>query len=268
MGKNKTIIKMVYFNRQVISVALVPITVAFLVIAFHKGSTSGTSTTSLLHSTDPIGSDAYIYTPKPPPSSGMQRLDRTQFIAALGDPSASSGTVPIDPNTGLSLWGLWPVDPGPRGVMLQDYQQKIVQHYNIAPAGWSFDPQNWWLEEHGLIMEPPEPFPLTAGKYLVTGGRTITTTLIIYQESSKSSGTPPVTKWRLEEGTLYDITHLPCRSARYQPIVAGGDDEDGPGSPGAANPKDFPVTPGAIMPSVPGTQQQDYAVIFVVGKAM
>merc|ERR1712238_564854 len=90
---------MVYFNRQVISVAFVAITVAFLVIAFHKGSTS---TTSLLHSTDPIGSDAHIYTPKPPPSSGMQRLARTQFIAALGDPSASSGTLPVDLNTGLS----------------------------------------------------------------------------------------------------------------------------------------------------------------------
>ena len=124
----------------------------------------------------------------------------------------------------------------------QQYQQKIVQHYNIAPAGWTFDPSNWWLEEHGLIMEPPEPFPLTAGKYLVTGGRKITTTLTIYQENSKS-GTPPVTKWKLEEGTLYDITHLPCRSARYQPIGAYID-EDGPGSPGAANPKDFPVTPG------------------------
>merc|ERR1712238_641128 len=263
MGKNKTIIKMVYFNRQVISVALVPITVAFLVIAFHKGSTSGTSTTSLLHSTDPIGSDAHIYTPKPPPSSGMQRLARTQFIAALGDPSASSGTLPVDKNTGLSSWGLWPVDPGPRGVMLQDYPQKIVQHFNIAPAGWTFDPSNWWLEEHGLILEAPEPFPLKEGKYLVTGGRTITTTLIIYQESSNNKSW----KWRLEEGTLYDITHLPCRSARYQPIGAYID-ENGPGSPGAANPKDFPVTPGAIMPSVPGTTQQDYAVIFVVGKAM
>mmetsp|Transcript_58723 Transcript_58723/g.63385 ORF Transcript_58723/g.63385 Transcript_58723/m.63385 type:complete len:259 (-) Transcript_58723:289-1065(-) len=256
------------YSIRVLCVALVAVTATFFVLSFRKGDSSGaTSTNSLLQSTDPIGSDAHIYTPKPPPASGMQRLTCTQFIAALGDPSASEGIVPVDQNTGLSSWGLWPVDPGPRGVMLQDYQQEIVQHHNIAPSGWKFDPSNWWLEEHGLIMEPPDPFPLTAGQYLVTGGRTVTTTLTISQESSKDDTV--TTKWKLEEGTLYDVTHLPCRSARYQPIVAGvGDDEDGPGSPGAANPKDFPVTPGAIMPSVPGTQQQDYAVIFVVGKAM
>ena len=28
-----------------------------------------------------------------------------------------------------------------------------------APAGWSFDKADWWLEEHGLIMEKPEPLP-------------------------------------------------------------------------------------------------------------
>jgi len=248
------------YSIRVLCVALVAVTATFFVLSFRKGDSSGaTSTNSLLQSTDPIGSDAHIYTPKPPPASGMQRLTCTQFIAALGDPSASEGTV--------SSWGLWPVDPGPRGVMLQDYQQEIVQQNNIAPSGWTFDPQNWWLEEHGLIMESPDPFPLEEGKYLVTGGRTVTTTLTISQESSKDDTV--TTKWKLEEGTLYDVTHLPCRSARYQPIVAGvGDDEDGPGSPGAANPKDFPVTPGAIMPSVPGTQQQDYAVIFIVGKAM
>mmetsp|Transcript_8927 Transcript_8927/g.10432 ORF Transcript_8927/g.10432 Transcript_8927/m.10432 type:complete len:260 (+) Transcript_8927:93-872(+) len=256
-----------FTNKQVLCVALVAVTATFLVLSFRKGGISGDAyTISLLQSNDPIGSDANIYTPPPPSSSGMQRLARTQFIAALGDPSASSGIVPVDQKSGVSSWGLWPVDPGPRGVMLQDYQQEIVQRHNIAPSGWKFDPQNWWLEEHGLIMEPPDPFPLQEGKYLVTGGRTVTTTLIISQESNKD-GTV-TTKWKLEEGTLYDITHLPCRSARYQPIVAGGDDEDGPGSPGAANPKDFPVTPGAIMPSVPGTTQQDYAVIFVVGKAM
>lgn len=103
-------------------------------------------------------------------------------------------------------------------------------------------------------MEAPD-FPLKEGKYLVTGGRMVTTTLTI-----DNGG-----KWKLDEGTLFDVTHLPCRSARYQPIVG---EEAGAGSPVAANPKDFPVTPGAIMPSVPGATQQDYAVLFVVGRAV
>ena len=183
--------------------------------------------------------------------AGMQRLPRTQFVAALGDPKASEGTIAAD-----GSWGLWPVDPGPRGVWLRNYKKDILQSETkyLAPAGWTFDPNNWWLEEHGLIMEAPD-FPLKEGKYLVTGGRKVTTTLTIEKGG----------KWKLDEGTLYDVTHLPCRSARYQPI-SGGD--DGAGSPVSANPRDFPVTPGAIMPSVPGAKQQDYAVLFVVGKAV
>lgn len=188
-----------------------------------------------------------VYTP-----SGMQRLPRTQFIAALGDPTASEGTIAAD-----GSWGLWPVDPGPRGVWLRDYQKDILgsETKYRAPAGWTFDPNNWWLEEHGLIMESPD-FPLEEGKYLVTGGRMVTTTLTIEKGG----------KWKLEEGTLFDVTHLPCRSARYQPI-ASSEGDAGTGSPTSANPRDFPVTPGAVMPSVPGAKQQDYAVLFVVGKA-
>jgi len=186
-----------------------------------------------------------VYTPK-----GIQRLPRTQFIAALGDPKASEGTIAQD-----GSWGIWPVDPGPRGVWLRDYKSDILQSETKyrAPSGWTFDPNNWWLEEHGLIMEAPD-FPLQEGKYLVTGGRMVTTILTI------ENG-----KWKLDEGTLYDVTHLPCRSARYQPI-SGGD--EGAGSPTSANPRDFPVIPGAVMPSVPGAKQQDYAVLFVVGKAV
>ena len=183
--------------------------------------------------------------------TGMQRLPRTQFIAALGDPKSSEGIIAQD-----GSWGLWPVDPGPRGVWLRNYKTDILQSETKfrAPAGWTFDPKNWWLEEHGLIMEAPD-FPLKEGKYLVTGGRKVTTTLTVEKGG----------KWKLDEGTLYDVTHLPCRSARYQPISGG---EEGAGTPTAANPRDFPVTPGAIMPSVPGAKQQDYAVLFVVGKAV
>ena len=40
----------------------------------------------------------------------FQRIS-TQFIAALGDPGATSGS-------GAQSWGLWTLDPGPRGVAL------------------------------------------------------------------------------------------------------------------------------------------------------
>lgn len=64
-----------------------------------------------------------------------------------------------------------------------------------APAGWTFDKNNWWLEEHGLIMESPY-FPLPPGRYLVTGGRLVTTGLTITEDG----------RWKLDEGTLYDVS--------------------------------------------------------------
>jgi hypothetical protein len=144
------------------------------------------------------------------------------------------------------------LDPGPRGVWLRDYSQELATlNDRRAPAGWTFNPNDWWLEEHGLIMEEPY-FPLLAGRYLVTGGRLVTTGLTISENGS----------WRLDDGTLYDVTHLPCRSARYTPL----ENSATIGSPLTANPTDFPVAPGAIMPSVTGCQKQDYAVLFVVGK--
>jgi len=103
-------------------------------------------------------------------------------------------------------------------------------------------------------MESPT-FPLKPGRYLVTGARAITTGLTI-----ESNG-----RWKLDEGTLYDVTHLPCRSARYNPT--GSSDTNVVGSPASANLQDFPVRPGAEMPPIPGTNKQDYAVLFVIGKA-
>lgn len=135
---------------------------------------------------------------------------------------------------------------------MKEYTKGLVSNDNIAPAGWKFDSNDWWLEEHGLIMEAPT-FPLQPGRYLVTGGRMVTTGLTIDDTGS----------WKLDKGTLYDITHLPCRSARYTPRSKTEN-----GSPLTANPKDFPVTPGAVMPGVPGCNSQDYAVLFVVGKGV
>jgi hypothetical protein len=176
---------------------------------------------------------AYAQTYAP---EGFQRIP-TQFIAALGNPDANAGSEAKD-------WGIWRKDPGPRGVWLSQYTREIAERDNIAPVGWKFDPNNWWLEEHGLIMESPD-FPLPPGRYLVTGGRSVTTSLTIDNNGG----------WKLgDNAKLTDVTHLPCRSARY----SGG-------SPLSANTKDFPVKPGAKMPKVEGCTQQDYAVLFVIG---
>ena len=46
---------------------------------------------------------------------------------------------------------------GVRGVYLRDYDRRLASNNNVAPAGWTFDPSDWWVEEHGLIMSTPEP---------------------------------------------------------------------------------------------------------------
>ena len=60
----------------------------------------------------------------------FQRIS-TQFIAALGDPGATSGS-------GAQSWGLWPLDPGPRGVELNSYN-RLKEAGGVAPARWKFD---------------------------------------------------------------------------------------------------------------------------------
>lgn len=178
-------------------------------------------------------------------SSGFRRIP-TQFIAALGDPKSNVGEI-----GSARDWGLWVVDPGPRGVYLND--AKKLEQRGVGPYGWSYNPDSWWLEEHGLIMESPD-FPVPPGRYLVTGGRETTAVLTIVEDGS----------WSLDQGTLFDVTHLPCRSARYTPKneVSRGNSQC---SPVRANPSNFPVRPGAAMPAVGGCNKQDYAVLFVIG---
>jgi len=175
----------------------------------------------------------------------FQRIS-TQFIAALGDPRATSGS-------GAQSWGLWPLDPGPRGVQLNSFTR--LKEAGVAPARWKFDGTDWWLEEHGLIMEQPT-FPLPPGKYLVTGGREVTAVLTIHTTERNGES-----RWELDKGaTLYDVTHLAYRSARYTPAAGGG-------SCSAANVQKtaFPVAPGGVMPPVEGCTKQDYAVLIVIG---
>ena len=170
-----------------------------------------------------------------------------QFIAALGDPGANSGS-------GAQSWGLWRVDPGPRGVPLTRYE-RLKEIGGIAPAQWKFDGADWWLEEHGLIMEKPV-FPLRPGKDLVTGDREVTAVLTI-QPPDKNGDQ----RWELSDrATLYDVTHLACRSARYTP--AGGPNSC---SPAKAPQSAFRVAPGKPMPPVEGCNKQDYAVLIVIG---
>jgi hypothetical protein len=170
----------------------------------------------------------------------------TQYIAALGDSSATSGT-------GAETWGLWAVDPGPRGVRLTGYEA-LAAAAGKAPAGWTFDAQSWWLEEHGLIMEAPQ-FPVPPGRYVVTGGREATAVLTVDPPDALGAQT-----WALDSGaTIYDVTHLRCRAAVYTPSQGQSC------SPTAAKGSDFPVTPGAAMPAVEGCTQQDYQVLIVIG---
>lgn len=174
----------------------------------------------------------------------------TQFIAALGDPGATAGS-------GAQSWGLWPLDPGPRGVGLDRYH-RLKDAGGVAPARWKFDGADWWLEEHGLIMEQPG-FPVPRGKYLVTGGRGVTAVLTVHAPDSNGDR-----RWELDGGaTLHDVTHLECRSARYRPAAAGGSC-----SPVRAQKAAFPVAPGAAMPQVEGCIKQDYSVLIVIGVAL
>jgi hypothetical protein len=178
----------------------------------------------------------------------FKRLSTLQYIAALGDPNAKSGT-------GAQTWGLWRLDPGPRGVRLDRYDR--LKASGVAPAQWKFDSGDWWLEEHGLIMEKPD-FPLPAGKYLVTGDREVTSVLTIHPKDKDGNQ-----RWELADGaTLWDVTHLGCRSARYTPGAGANSC-----SPANARQSSFPVFPGGKMPPVDGCNKQDYAVLIVIGVA-
>lgn len=174
-----------------------------------------------------------------PLPAGYERVSPLQFIAALGDPDASSGG-------GAERWGLWPTDPGPRGLRLREYER--IESGDASAPSW-LDAGDFFLDENAIIMPQPE-FPLPPGKYLVTGARAVTTGLTIDEKGN----------WKLDSGKLYDVTHLPCRAARYRP--ANGEN----GSPSAVRRSDFPVVPGGVMPNVPGTEKEIYSVLFIVGK--
>jgi hypothetical protein len=104
-------------------------------------------------------------------------------------------------------------------------------------------------------MEQPD-FPLPAGKYLVTGGREVTTVLTIHPKDEEGTQ-----RWELEDETavLADVTHLPCRSARFMPAEEGGIC-----SPSNVPVVAFPISPGGVLPEVQACQKQTYSVLLVI----
>ncbi len=195
---------------------------------------------------------AWVPSPLVASADAAQRQDRfrrvpAQYIAALGDPKATFGG-------NAHQWGLWRLDPGPRGVTLDQFP-RLKASGGVAPAGWRFDEKDWWLEEHGLIMEAPE-FPMPPGRYMVTGFRDVQAVLTVHPP-----GPGGQQRWELSDGaTIYDVTHLRCRSARYTPAAGA------PAcSPAKAQQSTFPVRPGAPMPPVESCAKQDYAVLIVIG---
>jgi hypothetical protein len=173
-----------------------------------------------------------------------------EYIVALGDPASTSGN-------NAQMWGLWNQDPGPRGCMLDDFP-KLKASGGIAPAQWKFDRNDWWMEEHGSIMEKPE-FPLHPGKYVVTGGREVTAVLTVYPMDKSGAQ-----RWELNNGAkLYDVTHLACHAARYTPKK-----NDQSCSPDQVEKSVFPIAPGVPMPAVKGCHTKEYSVLFVIGVAV
>lgn len=215
--------------------------------AIHFGWKSAAAVSFGAVAISPVLAESASATTAPNRFENFQRLSPIQFIAALGDPTSTSGT------NAARDWGVWTVDPGPRGVRLEN--SKTLERSKQGPYGWAFDTNDWWLEEHGLIMETPDFSLPSPGKYVVTGGRETTSILTVLEDGS----------WSLNGGaTLADVTHLPCRAARYtRPLGTSAK----VCTPSRANPNNFPVRPGALMPKVNGCEQQDYAVIFVIGKA-
>jgi len=172
-----------------------------------------------------------------------------QYIAALAPERATSGT-------GAETWGLWKVDPGPIGVWLRLYQA-LQKAGNIAPAGWRFDIDDWWLDENGLIMKAPE-FPIPAGQYYVTNGEENISLLTVEEPDAEGKQ-----DWTLtDDKTIGDVTHGPCRSARYTP-----EGESGTCSPEYVDRSAFPLKPGESPPLVTGCNRKSYAVLIVFGVA-
>jgi len=177
---------------------------------------------------------------------------RSQYIAALGPTDANSGD-------NAHTWGHWPVDPGPIGVRLRDFE-KLESNGGVGPMGWAFDPDDWWLDENGLIMMAPN-FPMPSGRFLVTNA--IDNVALLTVAAPDADGKQA---WDLsDERTLDDVTHKKCRSARYHAASEGADC-----TPAQADQGVFPLAPDQDPPDVAGCDRLVYSVpiIFAVEESI
>ena len=93
------------------------------------------------------------------------------------------------------------------------------------------------------------------GKYLVTGNREAKTVLTVFPKDESGAQ-----RWELADGvTVYDVTHLRCRSALYTPRRTTR-----PARRKRQSRARF-REPGASMPPVENCSKQDYAVLFIIG---
>jgi len=104
-------------------------------------------------------------------------------------------------------------------------------------------------------MKAPE-FPIPAGQYFVTNGEEHFSLLTIEDPDAEGKQS-----WSLsDDKTLANVTHGPCRSARYTP-----EGESGTCSPEFADRSAFPLKPGESPPLVSGCNRKNYAVLIVIG---
>ncbi|XDZ65665.1 hypothetical protein AB8880_12195 [Alphaproteobacteria bacterium LSUCC0684] len=104
-------------------------------------------------------------------------------------------------------------------------------------------------------MKAPD-FPISPGKYLVTNGEDHASLLTIEQPDKDGKQ-----KWSLSDGkTIGNVTHGPCRSARYTPIG-----ESGTCTPENADLSAFPLKPGEQLPPVSLCNRKIYSVLIVFG---
>jgi hypothetical protein len=105
-----------------------------------------------------------------------------------------------------------------------------------------------------LIMKAPE-FPIPAGQYYVTNGEENISLLTV--EEADADGKQA---WSLtDDKTIGDVTHGPCRSARYTP-----ESESGSYSPKYADRSAFPLKPGEAPKLVSRCNKKNYAVLIVL----
>ena len=100
-------------------------------------------------------------------------------------------------------------------------------------------------------MEKPA-FPIPSGRYMLAwlNGR----------QGGKAILTIDGDRWALSDGaTMYDVTHLPCRSARCRPVAS---DSCSSGSPANASAADFGGS-RRCHAQRSGHVQVDYAVLFI-----